>query len=62
MAGATSSPASADPTALVVQAIASFGTTDASVNGGDTLADAAHSQPSQVAVPADSFLARSGGT
>jgi endoglucanase len=62
MAGATSSSALADPTALVVQAIASFGTTDASVNGGDTLADAAHSQPSQVAVPADSFLARGGGT
>jgi hypothetical protein len=60
-AGATSSSASADPTASLVQAIASFGSTDASINVSDTLADAGHSQPSPVAVLAESSFARGGG-
>jgi hypothetical protein len=44
-----------------VQAIASFGATDAFVNVSDPLAGAGHLQPSQVAVLADSSFVRSGG-
>jgi endoglucanase len=53
---------SADPTASLVQAIASFGATDDFVNVSDPLADTGHLQPSQIAVLADSSFARGGGT
>jgi hypothetical protein len=45
-----------------VQAIASFGTTDTVVNGSSALADAGHTQPSPLAVLAESSFARGSGT